>query len=242
MLKQPLCRCSISVLGWVFNDLIVKQYIPNACGTIGLLHAASNLAATGEVPAPAAESWLAKFLEKVRTLDAAAAGQLLENDVEIEEAHAMAESESVDAAARHEDVYRHFISFIERDGSIWELDGMKVAPVNLGPTSKVTFLKDTLQAIKERFVELAPDNAQDFVIFALAPAGANATGMALGIEAGSSHTSPQSVDIDEADVTELVRGSHLIASMQSFQASHPKFVCFLSTAVACNIDSNNSEV
>lgn len=205
-------------MGWAFNDLVVKQYIPNACGTIGLLHAASNLAATGEVPAPAAESWLAKFLDKVRALDAAAAGRLLENDVEIEEAHAMAESESVDAAARHEDVYRHFISFIERDGSIWELDGMKVAPVNLGPTSKVTFLKDTLQAIKKRFVELAPDNGQDFVIFALAPAG-----MALGTEAGSSHTSPQSVDVDEADVAELVSDSHVIAAMQSFQASHLNF-------------------
>ena len=61
------------------------------------------------MPPPPEGSWLAKFLGKVGGLDAAAAGQVLEEDVEIEEAHSMAEAASVDGAARHDNVYRHFI-------------------------------------------------------------------------------------------------------------------------------------
>lgn len=99
--------------------LHIRQNIGNACGTIGLLHAAchtvlcSQLAGdTGSAVPP--ESWLGKFVAKARGLDAEKAGDVLEDDVEIEEAHAAAEAASHDAAARTQNVHNHFTAIVYR--------------------------------------------------------------------------------------------------------------------------------
>jgi hypothetical protein len=220
--------------------LHIRQLVGNACGTIGLLHAAANLSRSGELPdvrvcscpwwswagrrarllqrrkscttavrvvwhlrgcdewaargcgcgcvcvwvwvwvcacvcvswmvatthtggllQVAPGSWLGKFLQRCDGMgaspaDSAAAGKVLEDDIEIEETHAEAEAASVDRAARHQDCHNHFTSFVQRGGAIWELDGRKRAPVHRGESSTSTFLVDTLKVIKERFVALAP--------------------------------------------------------------------------------------
>ena len=99
---------------------------------------------------------------------------------------------------------------------------MKAAPVNLGPTSPASFLKDTLAAIKRRFVDLAPENGSDFVIFALAPAtgggGFAAAGGGDGYGVGGGDDAPPAAaaaaaaatatsNVNQADVDELVRPS-----------------------------------
>ena len=97
--------------------LHIRQNIGNACGTIGLLHAAchallgNQLAGTCAVPP---ESWLGKFIAKAAGLDAEAAGDVLEDDVEIEEAHAAAEAASHDSAARTQNVHNHFTAIVHR--------------------------------------------------------------------------------------------------------------------------------
>jgi ubiquitin carboxyl-terminal hydrolase L3 len=100
--------------------LHIRQNIGNACGTIGLLHAAchtvlGNQLADGEgTAAVAPESWLGKFVSKAKGLDAEAAGDVLEDDVEIEDAHAAAEAASHDAAARSQNVRNHFTAIVHR--------------------------------------------------------------------------------------------------------------------------------
>ena len=42
--------------------LHIQQNIGNACGTIGLLHAACHAVVGGDVAAPPADSWLGKFI------------------------------------------------------------------------------------------------------------------------------------------------------------------------------------
>jgi len=67
--------------------LHIQQNIGDACGTIGLLHAACHASLGGDLDAAVApESWLGKFTAKAAGLDAEAAGQVLEDDVEIEDA------------------------------------------------------------------------------------------------------------------------------------------------------------
>ena len=68
--------------------LHIQQNIGNACGTIGLLHAACHAVVGGDVAAPPADSWLGKFISHTGGLSAEAAGEVLEDDVEIEDAHA----------------------------------------------------------------------------------------------------------------------------------------------------------
>jgi ubiquitin carboxyl-terminal hydrolase L3 len=103
--------------------LHIRQNIGNACGTIGLLHAAchavlGNQLAGDSGSAVPKESWLGKFVAKAAGLDAEAAGDVLEDDVEIEEAHAAAEAASHDAGARTRDVHNHFTAIVHRSASV----------------------------------------------------------------------------------------------------------------------------
>ena len=55
--REPRRSLSLRDYGCIFKPAGAgAQYIGNACGTIGLLHAAANLCLGGEVAAPAAES------------------------------------------------------------------------------------------------------------------------------------------------------------------------------------------
>lgn len=61
-----------------------------------------------------------------------------------------------------------FICFLEREGSLYELDGRKAGPVNHGPTTPESLLKDSVMVIRG-FMERDPDNVQ-FNMVALGPA------------------------------------------------------------------------
>jgi hypothetical protein len=61
-----------------------------------------------------------------------------------------------------------FICFLEHEGSLYELDGRKAGPVNHGPTTPESLLKDSVKVIRG-FMERDPDNVQ-FNMVALGPA------------------------------------------------------------------------
>ncbi|XP_022236075.1 ubiquitin carboxyl-terminal hydrolase isozyme L3-like [Limulus polyphemus] len=67
-----------------------------------------------------------------------------------------------------EEVNLHFVTFVEVDDSLYELDGRKAFPVNHGPTSKDTLLKDAA-AVCRKFIERDPENVR-FNVVALAAA------------------------------------------------------------------------
>ena len=73
----------------------------------------------------------------------------------------------------------HFTAIVHRDGSLFELDGRKSTPINCGPTTAATFLKDALAQVQKRFVQVCKEGEQ-FVLFALAPAGGGAGAAAAG--------------------------------------------------------------
>ena len=187
---------SVAGLGELLH---IQQKVGNACGTIAIVHAATNLCRAGDIEGVAADSWLGKFLDKCpahAVLSSADAGQLLEDDVEIEEAHADAEAQSHDRGARQEQCHRHFTCFVMHGDALWELDGRKETAVHRGTTSRAAFLRDAIAVIRRDFVELCP--GEQFVMFALGPADrARATSSAGGEGAlqlmSSAEIDPESV-------------------------------------------------
>lgn len=148
------------------NIFYMKQTIGNACGTIGLLHAAGN--ARKVVPnLVLADSHLDRLLSTTETLEPEAVAQHLEEDTTLEEVHEEAATQGQTAAT--DDVDTHFVCFVHLDNCLYELDGRKDSPINHGPSSQETLLADACVAVR-RFMDRQPTETR-FTIVALAAAG-----------------------------------------------------------------------
>jgi len=145
------------------NVVFFRQTIPNACGTIGLLHTlASNTDNISIEDGP-----LKNLLDKTKDLTPDERAKVLEEDEELAKAHKTSASSGQTSTPREdEDVNSHFVTFIEKDGSLYELDGRKPFPINHGTCTNL--LQDSVGIIK-KFMKRDPDNIQ-FTVIALASA------------------------------------------------------------------------
>ncbi|CAH1776593.1 unnamed protein product [Owenia fusiformis] len=142
----------------------IKQTIGNACGTIGLIHAFLNNTDSITLPDGA---HLKELLSKSSSLTPEERAKLLEEDECIGSAHEESAKEGQTAAPSiDEKVKLHFVTFIHSDGTLYEMDGRKSAPVNHGPTTKDSLLEDTCTVVKG-FMERDPDEV-NFTLVALA--------------------------------------------------------------------------
>jgi len=137
--------------------------IGNACGTIAICHALANCSSlVSDGPMKLLEKApLYKFIEANMKETAAKRGwNLLENKDIQEQSDAAASDEVAQTARPNRDdkVNAHFIAFVPVNEVIYELDGRKKCPVNHGKTSEKTFLKDTTVIVKEKFMNLVPNN------------------------------------------------------------------------------------
>ncbi|KAG0299971.1 Ubiquitin carboxyl-terminal hydrolase isozyme L3 [Dissophora globulifera] len=148
------------------NVVFYPQTITNACGTMGVLHSIANNWAHGGSLRLQEDGIIEKFLKKTVDLSPAERAKALEEDkalARVHESHASSgQTETPDLA---DDVDLHYVCLIERDGSLYELDGNKPYPINHGNTSKDTFLIDAINVAKE-FVKRDPDNLNFSVIAA----------------------------------------------------------------------------
>jgi len=122
------------------------QKIPNACGTIGLVHAYSNLVASGAV-AVAEGTWLADYVAKAVPVDPVEREAMLARDKTLEAQHA--EAVQGGQAAVVEDTDQHFVCFVERGGRLWELDGRKGGPIDHGEVAKEAILQASVGIMKQ---------------------------------------------------------------------------------------------
>ena len=109
-----------------------KQTIGNACGLIGLLHAASNGKAR-EFVRPGSD--LDKFVRDAVPLAPRERAVLIEESAALERAHAAAASGGDTAAPAAEgDVDLHYVCFVksEAGGRLWEMDGRRKGPIERG--------------------------------------------------------------------------------------------------------------
>jgi ubiquitin carboxyl-terminal hydrolase L3 len=143
----------------------MKQTVGNACGTVGLTHAALNLVDQLHLKP---DSFFATFLERTKNLSADERAQALDDDQSISEEHEQIASAGVTDAVDAMQTNLHFISFVAVDGDLYELDGRKAGPVNHGPTTPETLLQDAVKVI-QGFMQRDPNNVQ-FNMVALGPA------------------------------------------------------------------------
>lgn len=119
--------------------IFIKQTIPNACGTIALLHALSNNTHILKENAGFIFD-LIKTKESDRSV-------FLENSNAIKEIHKdfAVQGQTVGEAS---DTDLHFICFVEKNGKMYELDGRNSGPKQVGIIQQ-TLLHDACLAIKE---------------------------------------------------------------------------------------------
>ncbi|KAL2747730.1 ubiquitin carboxyl-terminal hydrolase [Vespula maculifrons] len=104
----------------------MKQIISNACGTVALIHSVANNMEEINLK----EGFLKSFLDDSKDLSFAERGELL-------------------APEEDTPVYYHFVAFVQKNGTLYELDGRKLAPVDHGPTTRETLLEDSVRVCKE---------------------------------------------------------------------------------------------
>lgn len=108
-----------------------RQTIRNACGLVGLLHAAANGAARGFV---VEGSELDRLLREAVPLAPGDRARLLERDEALARAHrGVAERGDTAAPDARDDVDLHYVCFVKgADGGLWEMDGRRKGPLRRG--------------------------------------------------------------------------------------------------------------
>ena len=160
------------------------QQIPNACGTIALLHACANLVEGGDVALPA-DSWLATYVAAARPLGPVEREALLAADDKLAAQHAEAVQQGQSAVV--DDTWQHFVCFVEREGRLWELDGRKGGPIDHGACAKEGVLQASV-AVMKQYMSRNPDSMRFTLCVAPVFCGEGGGGDALPCAYASIHT------------------------------------------------------
>lgn len=108
-----------------------RQTIRNACGMMGLLHAAANGPAREYVTEG---SELDRLIKDAVPLSPEARSRLLEKSEGLASAHkSVAQQGDTAAPEATDDVDLHYVTFVKtEDGGLWELDGRRKGPILRG--------------------------------------------------------------------------------------------------------------
>ncbi|OCF36844.1 ubiquitin carboxyl-terminal hydrolase L3 [Kwoniella heveanensis BCC8398] len=156
--------------GWKGDGVwYIKQTIPNACGSIGLLHALLNLPEQSP-DALAPDSHLAKFKAESLSKTPIERAKLLDEADFFTAAHTAAAQTGQSAIPEDLDVTTHFITFVEGvnengEKRTVELDGNRSGPFDQGPS--VNFLEDVAKVVQEKYFDRA-DGDVNFNMIVLA--------------------------------------------------------------------------
>lgn len=129
----------------------MRQTIRNACATMALVHLLANRCKDEDFEP---NSHLKEFINESSKLEPEDKAGKFENCQGIATAHEEVSNEGqTEAPAPSESVEYHFISLINHDGTIYELDGRKHGPIAHGSTSESNFLKDAIHVVK-KFIDV----------------------------------------------------------------------------------------
>ncbi|XP_008558674.1 ubiquitin carboxyl-terminal hydrolase [Microplitis demolitor] len=146
------------------NVFHMQQCVSNACGTVALIHAILNNLDHIDLE----DGILKNFYEEAKDLSFIERGKLLVDAASgiIDTHKQLAQEGQTAAPPENEPVYHHFVAFVEKDGSLYELDGCKSIPINHGSTTQETLLTDAAKICRE-YMARDPDEVR-FTMIALA--------------------------------------------------------------------------
>lgn len=144
----------------------LKQVLSNVCGTIALVHSIANNTHSIELTD---SSLIKKYIDDAKNLDSSARGTLLEKSTAMLDAYKeLIHTGNTGVADEEEPVNNHFVTFVHKDGHLFELDGRKSFPIDHGLTTPDKLLEDAAKICRE-FIAREPDNI-GFNMVALVPA------------------------------------------------------------------------
>nr|AAN18025.1 ubiquitin C-terminal hydrolase L1 [Danio rerio] len=123
----------------------LKQTVVNSCGTVGLVHAVANNQDSIDFDNNSA---LKKFLEATSGMSPAERAKELEQNKAIQETHDAVADEG-QCRPEADKVNFHFITFVNVNGRLYELDGRIDGPVSHGPTKPDSFVMDAARVCRE---------------------------------------------------------------------------------------------
>ncbi|CAI4225019.1 unnamed protein product [Auanema sp. JU1783] len=121
----------------------MHQRIHNACGTFALFHSLANLDEVVDLGKGYFRNWLDKAVDKKED----ERSDLLAADGDLAAAHEQAAADG--DTEQSEKVPYHFITYVSKNGNLYEIDSSSPGPRFICPTTSNTLLKDAGKAINE---------------------------------------------------------------------------------------------
>jgi len=146
-----------------------KQVINNACATQAIISILLNC----KHPDLKLGSTLGDFKEFTQTFDVAMKGLALSNSDTIRGVHNSFARQTLfefdsKAASKEEDTY-HFVGYVPIDGRLYELDGLKEGPIDLGAVPQDTDWINVVRPIIEKRIQRYSEGEIHFNLMALVP-------------------------------------------------------------------------
>lgn len=135
-----------------------QQIVQNACATQALINIIMNRKDEGITLG----STLQEFYDFTIGLDPATRGEQIGQSDRIREVHNSFTRSTVfsfeDVAAKDDDDVYHFVSFVYKNGAVWELDGLQPAPILCTSATESDWMEKMTHAVQSRIAEIS---AQD---------------------------------------------------------------------------------
>ncbi|KAI8099260.1 ubiquitin carboxyl-terminal esterase L3, isoform CRA_b [Halteromyces radiatus] len=133
-----------------------KQTISNACGMIGLLHSLANN--DDVINTNDDKKLFPKIIKETKGMTPAERATYLEGCAELAQVHSDgAQQGQTEAPSLEEQIYLHFICFVEINDQLYELDGRQAFPINHGKIQQ-SLLYDAAIVMKG-FMERDPEES-----------------------------------------------------------------------------------
>jgi len=146
-----------------------KQVINNACATQAIISILLNC----KHPDLKLGSTLGEFKEFTQTFDTAMKGLALSNSDTIRGVHNSFARQTLfefdsKSASKEEDTY-HFVGYVPIDGRLYELDGLREGPIDLGAIPQDTDWINVVRPIIEKRIQKYSEGEIHFNLMALVP-------------------------------------------------------------------------
>ena len=140
----------------------MRQLVGNACGAVAIMHTVMNT--LDRVGSDA--GFLKEFGQNTKASNAQERGKLFAPA--LRQVHSELASQGQTAAPRpNADLEFHFVSLVEVQGRLYELDGNNDGPLDIGPVGADGFLSTAVRHVKEAYIAPFPDS--HFSLITLGP-------------------------------------------------------------------------